>query len=203
MEIKKAEFIRSFTGHVSGIQRLPEIALVGRSNVGKSSLINCLCQRRQLAKVSGTPGKTRLVNYFLINDAFYLVDLPGYGFANVSRQEQGSWAQMMEQYLSGSEYLKHLLLLLDIRREPSDDDKQMAYWLQHYGIPCTIVATKADKLSKSAARTAASKLSTKVGMTFQTETVLFSSSTKQGRPELLKRIGAVLNGTALEYQEEA
>jgi len=175
---------------------------VGRSNVGKSSLINCLCLQNKLAKVSATPGKTRLVNYFSINDSFYLVDLPGYGFAQVSRQEKASWGAMIEGYLSHSDQLKHLFLLLDVRREPSQDDMQMAYWLQHYGIPCTIIATKADKLSRSAGVQAARQLSNKVGMTFQTETILFSSSSKQGRKEVLTRMGDILADRVKFYTEE-
>ncbi|MGI6316925.1 MAG: ribosome biogenesis GTP-binding protein YihA/YsxC [Christensenellales bacterium] len=193
MIVKKAVFEASAADPAQMKTRLalPQIALVGRSNVGKSSLINTLCRQNKLARVSSTPGKTRLVNYFLVNDAFYLVDLPGYGFANVSRKEQGKWEAMVESYLGGDPGPDALLLLLDVRREPSAEDKQMAYWLQHYGIPCIIVATKADKLSGSAARTAARGLSDKVGMTFPTPTVLFSTRMPEPSREAL---GAALEG---------
>lgn len=202
VEIKQAKFVRSVVKPpVQGLAPLPEIALVGRSNVGKSSLINSLCNQSKLARVSATPGKTRMVNYFAINEAFYLVDLPGYGYAQVSQKEKQAWGQMVEGYLSTAQALKHLFLLLDVRREPSVEDQQMAYWLQHYDIPCTILATKCDKLSRSARHLAARELSTKVGMTFQTPTILYSTTERLGRKELLQRIGDVLAGTAKEYEE--
>lgn len=203
MEIKQAKFERSAVdAPAKGLKPLPEIALVGRSNVGKSSLINSLCNQSKLARVSATPGKTRMVNYFLINEAFYLVDLPGYGYAQVSRKEKEAWGAMVEGYLGRSTALKHLFLLLDIRREPSAEDRQMAYWLQHYGIPCTLVATKCDKLSRSARNLAARQLSTKVGMTFQTPTIQYSTTERLGRKELLQRLGDVLEDKASEYDEE-
>ena len=187
MQIKKAMFVRSAAdpSRIHMDPPLPEIALVGRSNVGKSSLINTICGQNKLAKVSSTPGKTRLVNFFLVNDAFYLVDLPGYGFANVSRAEKERWGAMIEGYLSQSRQLRHLLLLLDIRHDPTADDKQMAYYLQHYNIPCTIVATKADKLSRSAGKSAAAKLSDKVGMTFRTPTVIVSTQAAEATKQAL------------------
>jgi GTP-binding protein len=170
----------------------PEIALVGRSNVGKSSLINALCRQNKLARISASPGKTRMVNFFEINDAFYLVDLPGYGYAKVSQREQAGWGKMIENYLSRSKQLKHLLFLMDIRHEPSQGDKQMAYWLEHYRIPCTIVATKADKVTRSQRKLNADKLSDAVGMTFRTPTIVFSVQEKLGIEALEKRIGQIL-----------
>ena len=169
---------------------------MGRSNVGKSSLINALCHQSKLARVSASPGKTRQVNFFEINDEFYLVDLPGYGYAKVSQQEQKRWAGMIEGYLSGSDNLKHLLFLMDIRHDPSQGDIQMAYWLQHYAIPCTIIATKADKITRSQRKLKADKLSDAVGMTFRTPTIVFSSEEKVGIHELEQRIGAILRGEA-------
>jgi len=194
MDIRSAQFVKSNADGINrkGLAPLPEIALVGRSNVGKSSLINTLCMRRQLARVSGTPGKTRLVNYFLINDSFYLVDLPGYGYASVSRDEQAKWAQMVEGYLSGSEFLRHILLLVDIRHAPSQADQQMAYWIQHYDIPCTIVATKGDKIAKSKRKPLAAGLSDGLNMTFRTPTIVFSSLNGEGKAELCSRIGEIL-----------
>jgi len=194
MEIKKAQFITSAASMAQiHLPPKPEIALVGRSNVGKSSLINTLCRQKSLAKVSATPGKTRLINFFEINDAFYLVDLPGYGFAAASKKEQHSWGDMIEGYLSGSPNLKHLLLLLDIRRTPSEDDIRMAYYLQHYRIPCTIIATKVDKVSRSQRKLTADTFSDALKMTFRTPTLLFSSEEKLGVKDLETRLGEVLS----------
>ena len=150
MRIVRAQMVQSFyTPAQYRDGGLPEIAIVGRSNAGKSSLINALCGNRKLARVSGAPGKTRSINGFLINDAFLLMDLPGYGFARRSAAEQNSWRQLVEGYLQQTRSLIHLLLLCDIRHDVSAGDVQMAQWLQYYGIPFTLVATKADKLAKS------------------------------------------------------
>ena len=129
---------------------LPCIALAGRSNVGKSSLINSLLNRKSLASVSGTPGKTRTINFFIINESFYLVDLPGYGYAKLSKYEQESWGKTMELYFSKSKNLKHVFLLLDIRHEPKASDKQMYDYCKYYNIPVDIIATKSDKISRGA-----------------------------------------------------
>lgn len=202
MDITKAEFLKStYDIRRLDLPALPEIALVGRSNVGKSSLINAVCNRKGLAKVSATPGKTRAVNYFLINDSFYLVDLPGYGYANVSKKERESWGSLVEGYLQASQNLRHLFLLLDIRREPNDDDMQMAWWLQHYKVPCTIVATKCDKIAKSKRKPLAEQLSDKLGMTFRTRTICFSSPDKLGKNELISRMGEILREEVLTYDE--
>ncbi|HID38374.1 MAG TPA: YihA family ribosome biogenesis GTP-binding protein [Calditrichaeota bacterium] len=128
---------------------LPEIAFVGRSNVGKSSLLNALLGRKKLALVSSTPGKTRLINYFLINNAYYFVDLPGYGYAKISKKEVAKWQSMIETYLLNSKQLKLVLLLVDVRREPMAADKQMADWLNYYQIPFAFVLTKTDKISNN------------------------------------------------------
>ena len=194
MEIKTAEFITSMSVYTQPSPALPQIAVAGKSNVGKSSLINCLCRRKALAKTSATPGKTRLINFFEINGSFYLVDLPGYGFAAASKKEQRSWGDMIEGYLSGSPNLKHLLLLLDIRRTPNEDDVRMAYYLQHYRIPCTIIATKADKLPRSQRKLTADTFSDALKMTFRTPTLLFSSEEKLGVRELEARLGEILAG---------
>ncbi len=148
MTISKSRFVRSmgafeaFPG-----QGLPEIAMVGKSNVGKSSLINSLTGNSKLARTSAEPGKTRLVNLYLINEAFFLVDLPGYGFAKAPKQEKQRWADMIEGYLRGSTHLKRGFQLVDLRHEPTGDDQLMVEYLRHYDIPFTVVATKADKLS--------------------------------------------------------
>ena len=198
MKIQKAEFFKSIADYKSAkFMPMPQIALVGRSNVGKSTLINILCNRKNLAKVSSSPGKTRLINLFNINDTFYLVDLPGYGVAKVAPQERDRWAQMMEEYFANVRDLKHIFLLMDIRREPSQDDLQMSLWIQHSGIPCTIIATKADKLPKSKRKLEAGKLSDKLAMTFATPTILFSSLEKIGILETLQRIDDILSGKPL------
>ena len=150
MIIKKAKFqtslaeFKDFPG-----QGLPEIAFAGKSNVGKSSLINALTHNSKLARTSSEPGKTRLVNFFLLNDSFYLVDLPGYGFARASKQEKEKWSGMIEGYLQKSENLRHVVQLVDIRHVPTEEDQMMTNYLRHYEIPFTVVATKADKLSKA------------------------------------------------------
>ena len=168
--IKKAAFVTS-VGQGGGYpeKRAAEIALVGRSNVGKSSLINCLTGNGKLARISAAPGKTRLVNYYLVNDSFYLVDLPGYGFAQRSRGERESWGKLMESYLTSGR-VDHLFLLLDIRHEPTGEDKQMFQFLLYYGIPFTIVATKADKVA-----------------------LPFSSETGEGRQALLDRLDSIVS----------
>ena len=149
MDIKRARFVQSLSayGPYEGAG-LPEIAFAGRSNVGKSSMINSVVQRKMLAKVSGTPGKTRLLNIFRINDDFHLVDLPGYGFARVSKAEQARWSHMMEGYFASSELLCHVLHLVDLRHDPTGEDKGMNEFLRQTGFPFTVIATKADKVSK-------------------------------------------------------
>jgi ribosome biogenesis GTP-binding protein YsxC/EngB len=148
--VKKAKFVtslaqmRAFPG-----QGLPEIAMAGKSNVGKSTLINRLGRNSKLAHTSSAPGKTRLVNFYLFNEAFFLVDLPGYGFAKAPKQEKEKWADMIEGYLCNSQNLRHVLQLVDIRHEPTEEDVMMVNYLRHYDIPFTVVATKADKLSKA------------------------------------------------------
>ncbi len=128
---------------------LTEIAFAGRSNVGKSSLLNLLTGRRKLARTSGSPGKTRTINFYRINDAFRIVDLPGYGYAKVSRSVSESWGKMMEQYLESRENLVAVIQLVDIRHEPSAQDRQMHDYLRHYGLDGIVVATKADKISRN------------------------------------------------------
>ena len=149
MKIKSSEFI------ISAVKReqypddnLPEIAFVGRSNVGKSSIINSLTNRRGLAKVSQTPGKTRLINFFLLNKDFYLVDLPGYGYAKIAKSEKDKWVVIMERYLQDRPELCAIFLLVDIRHEPTNDDVMMYEWIKHFGYNCVVIATKADKISR-------------------------------------------------------
>lgn len=149
MIIKKAQFVTS----VADIKQTPEsslpiVAFVGRSNVGKSSLINAITNTKNLAKTSSMPGRTRLVNYFLINDAIHFVDLPGYGYAQAGKEHKERWANLLESYLRSNQNIKLILLLVDIRHTPTEQDKQMMRYLFHYNMPFKIVATKADKVPK-------------------------------------------------------
>lgn len=192
MRIKRATFVTSLTGNqrFEG-EGLPQIAIAGKSNVGKSSLINCLCNQNKLARVSAEPGKTRLVNIFRINDDFHLVDLPGYGYARVSRSMQEDWGQMMDSYLSGSEHLCHILHLVDIRHDPGQHDLQMQAWIQHNRLPCTVIATKCDKLSRAQQQKSILAICRALGV--QPWDVLpFSSVTRAGRDELLDRLDQIL-----------
>ena len=150
MEIKSAEFVTSMAAYVPPQPPLPQIAIAGKSNVGKSSLINCLCRRKALAKTSATPGKTRLINLFLLNGEFHLVDLPGYGFAKVDKQEKLRWGDMMERYFRNTQELRLTLHLVNIRHEPTQDDLQMNAFLRGMGLPFLVIATKADKISRGA-----------------------------------------------------
>lgn len=150
MIVKKAQFAQSLSAFKAFPgQGLPEIAMAGKSNVGKSSLINNLTRNGKLARTSAEPGKTRLVNLYLINEDFFLVDLPGYGFARASKQEKDKWAGMIEGYLQQSRNLKRVFQLVDIRHAPTQEDQMMVEYLRHYDIPFTVIATKADKLSKA------------------------------------------------------
>lgn len=163
--------------------QLPEIALAGRSNVGKSSFINRMVQRKNLARTSSKPGKTQTLNFYLINEAFHFVDVPGYGFAKVSKREREAWGKMIETYLLKREELKAVMLIIDLRHTPTDDDKMMYNFLKYYQIPCIIIATKADKITK-AKRTKHLKTVHQVLQPIAgDELILFSSETGEGKEE--------------------
>lgn len=189
--IKKAEFVVSAGLEGNYPSPLPcEIAIVGKSNVGKSSLINLLANNKKLAKTSSQPGKTRLVNFFLLNKEFYLVDLPGYGFAKASKTEQKSWGELLERYL-GSGRVNHLLMLIDIRHAPTQDDLTMFRYLIYYGIPYTLIATKADKIARSKRKQEANARAKQLGA--PPFAIPFSSETGDGKEELLVRIGQIVS----------
>lgn len=189
MKIKTAEFVLSAATPVQFPRdRLPEIAFAGRSNVGKSSLLNSLVQRKQLAKTSSTPGKTQTINFFLINKAFYLVDLPGYGYARVSQATKKRWGQLIENYLSTRENLVLVVLLVDIRHPPSADDREMYRWLVYYNLPTAVVATKADKVSRGSLQKHVAQIRQGLNLGSEGPVILYSSQTSQGRDDLWKII---------------
>ena len=188
MKIRKVNLYRT----VYKPENLPqtpynEVAFVGRSNVGKSSLLNTVVNNFKLAKVSSEPGKTRSVNFYLVNDRFFLVDLPGYGFAKVPFEEQKRWRELIEGYLKDRDRLKGVFLLVDSRVGPTEKDKQMKEWLDFFGIPYIVVATKVDKLKKNEK----AKLEKRIKEEFKDNSVKvipFSSKTREGRDRLLKEI---------------
>lgn len=150
MQIRSATFVTSAAKPHQFLRRpIPHVVFAGRSNVGKSSLLNKLLNRKSLAKTSATPGKTRLVNYFLVNDRFFFVDVPGYGYARVSRTERAAWGKMMDAYFTDTPTIAMVFLLLDIRRDPNEDDRQMIEYLAHLELPFRLLLTKADKLSRN------------------------------------------------------
>ena len=163
---------------------LPEIAFAGKSNVGKSSLINALMNRKSYARISAKPGKTQTINFYNINEAVYLVDLPGYGYAKVSEQEKIQWGQLIERYLHGSKQLKAVFLLIDIRHDPPANDKMMYDWIVAQGYNPIIIATKLDKIKRSQIQKQVKAI--KEGLKLQPGTVVipFSAETKQGREEI-------------------
>ncbi len=163
---------------------LPEIAFAGKSNVGKSSLINALMNRKSYARISATPGKTQTINFYNINQEFYLVDLPGYGYAKVSEQEKQKWGQMVERYLHGSQQLRAVFLLIDIRHDPSANDKLMYDWIVSQGYHPIIIATKLDKIKRSQRDKQVRTIRQGLGLLPGSIVIPFSSVTKQGRDEI-------------------
>lgn len=170
---------------------MPEIAIVGRSNVGKSSLINHLMRHKGLARVSATPGKTQLINFFLADEQCFFVDLPGYGFASVPLHVRKEWGPMVQQYLENREGLKLILLLIDIRRGATEEDLQILQWLAHYGINVVLVLTKADKLKSNEQETQIKKVLSSIPYHIPS-VVVYSALKDQGRAALLTQINTVL-----------
>ncbi|MCT4583319.1 MAG: ribosome biogenesis GTP-binding protein YihA/YsxC [Peptostreptococcaceae bacterium] len=183
------------------IDGLPEIALAGRSNVGKSSLINSLLNRKKFARVSQNPGKTRTINFYTINEEFFLVDLPGYGYAKVSKQERSSWGSIMEKYLQNRDPLCAIMLLVDIRHEPKDDDKIMYDWIKHFGYKCIIIATKADKISRGKYQKHFKMIRNKLGL--KDEVIIpISSLKKTGIEETWAEIVKSFNENGYEIEND-
>lgn len=164
---------------------LPEIAFAGKSNVGKSTLINALMNRKSLARTSGQPGKTQTINFYNVNKEVYFVDLPGYGYAKVSQEIKEKWGKMIERYLKGSKQLKVIFLLIDIRHEPSQNDKNMYDWIVFNGYNPVIIATKADKINRSQIQRHLKMVRTGLDVVKGTEIIPFSALSKQGRDEIL------------------
>ncbi|MBS6397269.1 MAG: ribosome biogenesis GTP-binding protein YihA/YsxC [Clostridiales bacterium] len=185
MVIKKAE-LETVCGITSTLPENtnPEVAFAGKSNVGKSSLINGLLNRKSLARTSSQPGKTQTINFYNINDAAYLVDLPGYGYAKVSEETKAKWGRMIENYLHSSRQLKAVFLLIDIRHEPSANDKDMYNWIVYQGYEPIIIATKLDKIKRSQVQKQLKVLREGLKLVPNTRIIPFSAETKQGRDEI-------------------
>jgi GTP-binding protein len=170
---------------------LPEVAFAGRSNVGKSSLINTLLRRSKAARVSNTPGRTREINFFKINDQFVLVDLPGYGYARISKDRKAEWKPMIESYLSTTPNLRGIVQLLDVRHDPTNDDLQMFDFLAQTGVPTMVVMTKTDKLSKAQAATRIRAITASLGLE-DDQVIPFSAETGEGRDDLAESVMALV-----------
>ena len=166
------------------VHTMPEFAFAGKSNVGKSSLINALCNRKSYAKTSSSPGKTQTINYYNVNDTMYFVDLPGYGYAKVSKEERAKWGVMIEKYLHTSPSLKAVFLLVDSRHEPSANYVNMYDWIVQNGFYPIVIATKADKLKRSQYQKQISVLRKGLGLRTEDKLILFSAESKMGRDEL-------------------
>lgn len=193
MKIKSVDLV------VSAVRRsqyptdeLPEFLLVGRSNVGKSSFINTIINRKSFARTSSNPGKTQTINFYLINESFYLVDAPGYGYANLSKVKQKKFGLMMEDYLMTREQLKRVFLLVDFRHKPTKDDVMMYNFLKHYDIPVTIVATKCDKVSKSHHLKQRNTIIKELELVVGDDLIVFSSITKEGKEEVIEKIERII-----------
>lgn len=180
----------------------PEVAFAGKSNVGKSSLINALMNRKSYARISATPGKTQTINFYNINDELYLVDLPGYGYARVSEQEKERWGKMIERYLHSSKQLKAVFLLIDIRHTPSANDKMMYHWVVEQGYQPVIIATKLDKIKRSQVQKHIKMLRDGLSLVPGTKVIPFSASTKQGRDEIWELIESECFGITVEEEDE-
>ena len=189
MHIKQA-VLETVCGITSVLPKndLPEIAFLGKSNVGKSSLINTLMQRKSLARTSQAPGKTQTINYYKVNDSLCFVDLPGYGYAKVSQELRQKWGKMIERYITTSPTLKLICLLVDIRHEPTENDRLMYDWIKYHGYKVLLILTKADKLKRSVLNKHIKMIEKALKVADEDMIVAFSSETKQGREEVYEII---------------
>jgi len=191
MKISSVEFVKSAVKTKDLPPELRgEIAFAGRSNVGKSSLINTLVNRKKLAKISSTPGRTRTINYFVINNEFYFVDLPGYGYAKVSKSMRKSWRPMVDNYLK-SNRLDGLILIIDIRRDPGEEELNFKMWLDKNKIPVVFVLTKCDKISRSKRFSRIKEITGKLNVT-KSDVLVFSAVSKEGKEELWQRLTSLI-----------
>ena len=175
----------------------PEFLLVGRSNVGKSSFINAILSRKNLAYTSSRPGKTQTLNFYSVNDSFYLIDVPGYGYASVDKKTQSKFGMMIEEYLEKRDVLKRVFLLIDFRHKPTDDDLLMYNFLKYYNLPVTIIATKADKVRGSKKQKNLQDILDTLDLVVGDDLVVFSSVTKLGVKEVVKKIENLINGDVI------
>ena len=201
--IIKSVNLETVSGYTSKLPEndKPEFAFAGKSNVGKSSLINALMNRKAYARTSAQPGKTQTINFYNIHDAFYYVDLPGYGYAKVSQAEKAKWGKMIERYLHRSSQLRQVFLLVDIRHEPGANDRQMYDWIVHNGYRPVVIATKLDKINRSQTAKQVKLVRSALGMEAEDLLIPFSAETKQGREEIWELIEGYLN--AAEEPEES
>ncbi|MBN2438649.1 MAG: YihA family ribosome biogenesis GTP-binding protein [Deltaproteobacteria bacterium] len=197
MRVLSAEFVLSAkaSAHYPPAV-LPEIAFAGRSNVGKSSLINTLLNRKGLARTSNTPGRTQEINFFRVNDRFAFIDLPGYGYAKVPESIRKQWGPMVETYLRERGTLHLVVLILDVRRDPSEEDLQLIHWLRRYLIPFLVVLTKTDKVSKNAFSTRRRRIAERIGFPPETPLVAFSAKTGAGKESLWREIRKAVEADA-------
>ena len=202
MIIKQAE-LETVCGITSKLpeNEWPEVAFAGKSNVGKSSLINGLLNRKSLARTSSQPGKTQTINFYHINDELYFVDLPGYGYAKVTQEVKAKWGKMIERYLKSSDVLKCVFLLVDIRHEPSENDKTMYEWILYNGFHPVVIATKLDKIKRSQVAKQVKLVRQGLGMEKDGILIPFSAETKQGKDEIWALIESLM-GNAPQPQEE-
>jgi len=193
MRVNTAEIVISAVGPKQyPTDQLPEIALAGRSNVGKSSFINKMINRKNLARTSSKPGKTQTLNFYRINDAFYFVDVPGYGYAKVSKKEREAWGKMIEQYFTSRSNLKIAVLLVDIRHEPTKDDVTMYEFFKHFGIKVMVVATKLDKIPKTKRAAHKNRVEKTLGLEEGDIVIPFSSETAEGKEQAWSILESVL-----------
>jgi GTP-binding protein len=189
LEIKNATYeVTAVKPEQYPVTLLPEIAFVGRSNIGKSSIINALLNKKNLARVGATPGKTRVINFYNIDNKLYFVDLPGYGYAKVSKAQKASWDEMIETYLHSRTQLKSIIMLVDIRHTPSDNDQMMYKWILSRLMPVIVVASKVDKISRSQLQNRLQDITATLEMPGTVLPIPFSAMTNQGKDEIWKQI---------------